>query len=74
MGSQPQGKSYNRTSGACSISFLAAGLALIAAMSVAQEAPMKRFGYRITNTYPSDINAFTPVSYTHLTLPTICSV
>ena len=44
MGSQPQGKSYNRTSGACSISFLAAGLALIAAMSVAQEAPMKRFG------------------------------
>ena len=59
MGSQPQGKSTNRTLGACSISFLAAGLALIAAVSVAQEAPMKRFGYRITNTYPSDINAFT---------------
>ena len=59
MGSQPQGKSHSRTLGACSISVLAAGLALIAAMSVAQEAPMKRFGYRITNTYPSDINAFT---------------
>ena len=59
MGSQPQSKSTNGSLRASSISFLAAGFALIAAMGIAQDAPMKRFGYRITNTYPSDINAFT---------------